>query len=129
MNEKTKQQFLDLATALEGELPGVFDMRRWLHKGGCSTVACAVGWGIELGLLPGLELEQSETGLYPALLPGETSVIPTVARYFGISNDDAIHLFMMSSYSRYRWDEDFVAKPITKEMVAERLRQYVTDHE
>ena len=46
-----------LADALEARVPkDRFDLRSWYSdRGGCDFIGCAVGWGVYLGILDGLE--------------------------------------------------------------------------
>lgn len=74
-----------------------FDMNTWLTEKTCGTSACAVGWGIKLGKLPGLELKEIHEGsghLYPQYGHlTNTCIFKQLGHYFEISEAQADHLF------------------------------------
>lgn len=120
-----REKLMALAEMLEAtELPGMFRMTRWFEKQECGTVGCAVGWGIELGVLPGLELRDGSNRCYPAFLEGD-EVLPSehLAAYFGLGDDDIHSMFMPSAYHT---DEIVFT---TKEMVIARIRQFVKEND
>lgn len=116
-----KMALLNLAEMLEtAELPGEFDMDVWFHKGEeCGTAGCAIGWGIELGRLPGLVLLDEAPRFEGTDYWRETS-FGTITKYFGVSTVEAEYLFLSESYDN---DEP------TRQEVADRIKEFVNERE
>lgn len=112
-----------------------FDMETWW--GSCSSVGCAIGHGIQRGLISGLELakRQPEANLVNApKLPGADAYGPgtakqwdfgAVAQALDISFGDADWLFAVDQYRDDSDDDDAV---VTRDEVASRIERFVHDH-
>lgn len=109
-------KLLELAEALETvKLPGRFDMASmWIEKKPCGTTACALGWGVELGLLPGMAIEEQRP-TYEGFTGYEA-----IMGYFGLDDDEQGHLFQPITY-----DNGEYPRPIPPTRVADRIRQFV----
>lgn len=106
-----RERLLALAETLETvKLPGEFNMAWWISRTECGTSACAIGWGIELGVLPGLEWNED----YPLYLQRDRFASEALSDYFGIKEKHA-HALFLSSYAQTPKEEanlirEFVAK-------------------
>ncbi len=132
----TAEKLLELARFLVEEVkPKWFDLRSWAEKGfpqkKCGTTACAGGWatvcfpksGLKLSgflfLESGLKLKAvSDSGFLFLEYKGYNG-FAAVAQFFGITFEQANHLFSPSSYN---------LRSNKKSNVAKRLRELAKDY-
>lgn len=117
--------------ANEAEDPAIqFSMDTWATKTACKTVACLIGTYILKTKCEGLELEweDSEEGseenyceanpLNPTQ-PYEVRPFVILAAHFGITKEEAEHLF-----SPWRYNQE-----IPRDVAVSRLREFILMHE
>jgi len=112
-----RKRLLRLADLLDTVPPEHFDLGVWLAGDGppCKTAACAVGWATTIPAFrrAGLTTDSSGWPIY-----SEWGGFNAAEQFFGLTEDDALHLFA-SSY-RYRLAD--LTRPTT---VARRIREFV----
>jgi len=107
--ELYRTRLLGLCRVLESVEDDAFDLRDWARNGSCNSVACAVGWAIrddwfgEQGL--------TREGRSPAY--GGLTGWKAVRAFFGLSRDEAFHLFHVGKY-------DDATRPV----VLDRIRRF-----
>lgn len=117
MNVERLQQMVAMLRGLPPTHHIGFDLTDW-H---CGTAACAVGHAC---LSPwfqaeGLSLRQDWGGVTPMF--GDFDGWEAVEKFFGLSNDDAEHLF-------YRWKYPKYGVDTTAPEVADRIEQFIAEH-
>ncbi len=91
-----RERLLQLCRVLERVSDSSFDLREWSRNGLCRTVSCAVGWASKDAWFRRQGLGRE--GGSPAYA-GERGWT-AVRAFFGLSREEALHLFHAASYER-----------------------------
>jgi hypothetical protein len=89
-----RDRLLALCRVLESIDDDAFDLRDWVRNGSCNSVACAVGWAIRDEWFRGQGLSRHDRS--PSY--GELTGWKAVRAFFGLSRDEAFHLFHVGKY-------------------------------